>query len=160
MVAYGLGVYRGWASFAVWLSTETAITAIYDELMHYIDSVKVSVLVLLNLSATFDTVNHNALLKEGLVLGSQAFIDLNNLIDHYHLSHYLYADDTQLIHGVQVLVINVMIDFSMMLKKYTAGVPPDGTKPHEDQGDLVRVGHQLDKDQEWWSGAACWPWRH
>lgn len=44
-------------------STETAITAVHDELVRNIDSGKVSVLVLLDLSAAFDTVDHNTLLE-------------------------------------------------------------------------------------------------
>jgi len=44
-------------------STETAIAAVHDELVHNIDSGKVSVLVLLDLSAAFDTVDHKILLE-------------------------------------------------------------------------------------------------
>jgi hypothetical protein len=39
-------------------STETAITAVHDKLVHNTDSGIVSVLVLLDLSADFDTVDH------------------------------------------------------------------------------------------------------
>jgi len=44
-------------------STETAIVAVHDELVRHIDSGKASVLVLLDLSAAFDTVDHNTLLQ-------------------------------------------------------------------------------------------------
>ena len=42
-------------------STETAIVAVHDELVRNIDSGKASVLVLLDLSTAFDTVDHNTL---------------------------------------------------------------------------------------------------
>jgi Reverse transcriptase (RNA-dependent DNA polymerase) len=44
-------------------STEIAITAVHDELVRNIDSGKVSVLVLLDLSAAFDTVDYYTLLE-------------------------------------------------------------------------------------------------
>jgi len=44
-------------------STETAIAAVHDELVCNIESGKVSVLVLLDLSAAFDTVDHKILLE-------------------------------------------------------------------------------------------------
>jgi len=44
-------------------STETVIAAVHDELVRNIDSGKVSVLVLLDLSAAFDTVDHKILLE-------------------------------------------------------------------------------------------------
>jgi hypothetical protein len=137
-------------------STETAITAVHDELVRNIDSGKVSVLVLLDLSAAFDTVDHNTLLEvlgrrfgvkgivldwfvnsyladrtqsfqldaqrsgpyqvrcsvpQGSVLGPMEFIayteDLVDLyIDRHFLSRLLYADDTQLIDGVQITEIS------------------------------------------------------
>ena len=43
--------------------TKTAITTVHDELMRNIDSGKVSVLILLDLSAAFDTVDHGTLLQ-------------------------------------------------------------------------------------------------
>jgi hypothetical protein len=42
-------------------STETATVAVHDELVRIIDSGKASVLELLDLSAAFDTVDHNIL---------------------------------------------------------------------------------------------------
>ena len=44
-------------------STETAVTAVHDEIIRNIDSGKVCVLVLLDPSAAFDTVDHNTLLQ-------------------------------------------------------------------------------------------------
>lgn len=44
-------------------STETAVIAVHDELVRNIDSGGVSVLVLLDLSAAFDTVDHDILLE-------------------------------------------------------------------------------------------------
>jgi len=44
-------------------STKTAIAAVHDELVRNINSGKVSVLVLLDLSAAFDTVDHKILLE-------------------------------------------------------------------------------------------------
>ena len=45
-------------------STETALLRVQSDLLKAMDKQKVSVLVLLDLSAAFDTVNHSALLKE------------------------------------------------------------------------------------------------
>ena len=47
-------------------STETAIVAVHDELVRHIDSGKASVLVLLDLSAAFDTVDHNTYYKSSI----------------------------------------------------------------------------------------------
>jgi len=43
-------------------STETAITAIYDQIVRAVDSGNMCVLVLLDLSSAFDTVDHETLL--------------------------------------------------------------------------------------------------
>ena len=63
-------------------STETAITAIHDELVGKIDSGKASVLVLLDLSAALDTVDHNTLLE---VLGRRFSVKgtVLNWFDYY-----------------------------------------------------------------------------
>lgn len=42
-------------------STETAVTAVHDDLVRNIDSGRISVLMLLDLSAAFDTVDHDIL---------------------------------------------------------------------------------------------------
>jgi len=43
-------------------STETAVVSVLDEIFHEVDSGKVCALVLLDLSAAFDTVDHSILL--------------------------------------------------------------------------------------------------
>ena len=45
-------------------STETAVDVVHDEIVKSVDSDDVCALLLLDLSATFDTVDHHTLLQE------------------------------------------------------------------------------------------------
>ena len=66
-------------------STETALLRIHNDLLTAADSHRASCLVLLDLSAAFDTVDHNILLTR-----------LSKNIRKYGLEYHMYADDTQL----------------------------------------------------------------
>ena len=88
-------------------STETSLLYIQDHLITAIGSQKLSCLCLLDLSAAFDTIDHDILLTRlsswfgihGSVLGPLLFImyttPLSSLISSLSLYHHLYADNTQ-----------------------------------------------------------------
>ena len=100
-------------------STETALTRVQNDILRVMDDSKATVLVLLDLYAAFDTVDHNFFLKmihlhgsssassslkfgvpRGSVLGLVLFtiytIPLGEICRRHGVQYHLYADDTQL----------------------------------------------------------------
>ena len=79
-------------------STETALLRVYNDIVVIIGKGNGNFLVLLDLSSTFDTIDHSNLFT---VLGKHVGIcdDALNLIVSYlseRKQHHIYADDTQL----------------------------------------------------------------
>ena len=102
-------------------STESALLRVQNDILHQLDTKKGVILVLLDLSAAFDTIDHDHLFEllqnrfgikgtspptvtsfgvpHGSVLGPIIFIyttPLADIIKHHNLSYHFYADDTQL----------------------------------------------------------------
>ena len=95
-------------------SAETALCKIHNDLVTNACSGKASLLVLLDLSAAFDTVDHDMLLADlfscgiredahipqGSVLGPILFTlymsSLATLLEAHNVAYHLYADDTQI----------------------------------------------------------------
>ena len=50
------------SSYRKFHSTETALTSVHDDMLRHIDEKQCVILLLLDLSAAFDTINHNILL--------------------------------------------------------------------------------------------------
>ena len=50
-------------------STETALCSIVSDLLEYIDNGKCAILILLDLSAAFDTVDHELLIDDLMYIG-------------------------------------------------------------------------------------------
>src|SRR5882757_9791487 len=85
-------------------STETALFRIQNDLLLSMDNKKVSALILLDLSAAFDTIDHPVLLStsipQGSVLGPLLFTlyttPLSHILKTTGVSFHFYADETQL----------------------------------------------------------------
>lgn len=67
-------------------STETALCRIYNDLLLNIQNSKASLLILLDLSAAFDTIDHNLLLKdlEDTGINGRALLLLESYVKHRH----------------------------------------------------------------------------
>ena len=96
-------------------STETALLKVQNDLLRNLDDGKTTVLVLLDLSAAFDTLDHSGVISllenwygisgkygvpQGSVLGPLLFTlyttPLSKIISRHNVCHHLYADDTQI----------------------------------------------------------------
>ena len=85
-------------------STETALIRVLNDIRLNTDSGKVSVLVLLDLSAAFDTVDHRMAMTcgvpQGSVLGPLLFslymLPLGQVLQNSNVDYHSYADDTQI----------------------------------------------------------------
>ena len=70
-------------------STETALVRIHGDLMHAVDSRHRVLLVLLDLSAAFDTLNHSPLYNISM-------LPIADIFDRHQIRYHIYAYDTQL----------------------------------------------------------------
>ena len=81
-------------------STETALLKIQNDILLSMDRQEVTLLVLIDLSAAFDTIDHAILLE---TLGPVLFIlyvaGLFKVIDKHFPNAHTYADDTQIYHS-------------------------------------------------------------
>ena len=61
--------YQGISQHIVFHSTEIALCGIVSDLLEYMDEGKCAILILLDLSATFDTVDHELLIDDLMYIG-------------------------------------------------------------------------------------------
>ena len=70
-------------------TAQTGLVRIHGDLMHAVDSRHRVLLVLLDLSAAFDTLNHSPLY-------SISMLPIADIFDRHQIRYHIYADDTQL----------------------------------------------------------------
>ena len=90
------------SSYRKFYSTETALTCVHDDILRAIDDNKSVLLIMLYLSAAFDTDDHNVLLerlKSGLGISGTAFNWFKSYLSgksQFGVRFHMYADDCQL----------------------------------------------------------------
>ena len=79
-------------------STETALTRVQNDILRAMDDSKATVLVLLDLSAAFDTVDHNFLLERLKQCGISGTALGSNLTWKIDLKRFTFVEAAQLRH--------------------------------------------------------------